>query len=61
MLYPNRRNIHRPLHIYQDETIYFITAKTFKEIKFFNTNEKKEILFQTLKDALKKYNYGLYA
>ncbi|RLG81399.1 MAG: hypothetical protein DRO40_09720 [Thermoprotei archaeon] len=60
MLYPNKRNIHRPPHIYQDNTFYFITARTIKKNRFFNTIKKKEILFRILGDVLKKYGWQLY-
>ena len=52
---------HHPLHIYEDDTIYFITARTIKKEKFFNTDEKKKILLQELKKFLEKYYYQLYA
>ena len=61
MVYPDKRNIHRPLHIYENEMIYFITARTIEKEKFFNTTEKKEIFHQTLKNVLKKYDCCLYA
>ena len=52
---------HHPLHIYEDDTIYFITARTIEKEKFFNTDEKKKILYQELKKFLEKYYYQLYA
>ena len=52
---------HHPLHIYENEMIYFITARTTKKEKLFNTSEKKKILYQELKKFLEKYCYQLYA
>ena len=52
---------HHPLHIYKDDALYFITARTVKKEKFFNTSEKKRIFRQTLKSVLEKYSYQLYA
>ena len=52
---------HHPLHIYEDNTIYFVTARTIKKEKFFNTDEKKKILYQALKKSLKNYSYSPYA
>ena len=52
---------HHPLHIYEDEVIYFITARTIKKEKFFNTDEKKKILYQALKKSLENYYYLPYA
>ncbi len=52
---------HHPLHIYEDEMIYFITARTIKKEKFFNTDEKKKILYQALKKSLENYCYLPFA
>ena len=52
---------HHPLHIYKDETIYFVTARTIKKEKFFNTGEKKKILLQALKKSLEDYRYLPFA
>jgi len=52
---------HHPLHIYKDNELYFITARTIKKEKFFNTAEKKGIFHRTLKSVLEKYGYHLYA
>ena len=51
---------HHPPHIYEDDTIYFITARTIKGEKFFNTDEKKKILLQELKRFLENYCYQSY-
>ena len=61
MRYPEKRNIHRPLHIYKDDTLYSLTARTIEKEKFFNTDEKKKIFNRTLKGVLEKYGYHLYA
>ena len=52
---------HYPLHIYEDDTMYFITARTINKEKFFNTIEKKKIFQQVLKSVLEKYSYYLHA
>ena len=52
---------HHPPHIYEDDTIYFITARTIGKNKFFNTDEKKKIFYRILKSVLKKYGCYLYA
>ena len=41
--------------------IYFVTARTIKKEKFFNTDEKKKILYQALKKSLENYCYQIYA
>jgi putative transposase len=60
MSYPVNRNIHRLPHIYEDDTFYFITARTVNKTKFFNTNKKKEIFFKELRGVLKRYSYLIY-
>jgi putative transposase len=50
-----------PPHIYQDETIYFITARTIDRIKFFNTKIKKEILVKCLAETIINYKIKIYA
>ena len=52
---------HHPLHIYKDEVIYFVTVRTIKKEKLFNTDEKKKILYQALRKSLENYCYQLYA
>jgi putative transposase len=61
MDYPNDRNIHRPPHVYLDNTCYFIVSRTLKGIKYFNNGVKKDLLQQTLMDVAKKYNVNLYS
>jgi len=61
MLYPDNRNIHRPPHIYKDDILYFITARTIKKEKFFNAKEKKKILEKTLKEILERYCCDCFA
>lgn len=43
-----------PPHIYQNNTIYFITAKTINSTKFFE-NGKKDILYSTILFASEKF------
>ena len=52
---------HHPPHIYEDDTFYFLTARTVEKNKLFDTGEKKRIFNRTLKNVLEKYNYLLYA
>ena len=57
MDYPKKRNIHRPLHINQQERPYFITGRTYLGLPYFKTSEAKEALLQAIELAVK--NYGL--
>ncbi|MCK5413092.1 MAG: transposase [Candidatus Pacebacteria bacterium] len=53
--------IHHPPHIYQDDSIYFVTARTYQKEKIFNTDQKKKILFKNLWNEFSKIDYRLYA
>lgn len=55
------KNIHRPSHLYFDETNYFITISTFHQYKFFNNKEKKKLLETILMTASYKYLNMTYA
>lgn len=57
MKYPKKRNIHRPLHINQQERPYFVTGRTYLGLPYFKTSEAKEALLQAIELAVK--NYGL--
>jgi len=50
-----------PPHIYQDNTLYFITAKTVHQIRFFDNNEKKGIILDCLKKSVQKFCFKLIA
>lgn len=50
-----------PPHIYQDNTIYFITARTIDKIKFFDTDDKKKILLKCFLYAKHKFKINIYA
>jgi putative transposase len=55
------RSSHRPPHIYLSDQIYFITARTYKNVGYFNSDEKKVILRDVIKRGLIRLNIGLYA
>ena len=61
MLYPKDRNIHRPPHIYLDNTIYFIVSRTLDGIHFFDTDNKKKVLLQTILEIADKYKIILHS
>ncbi len=56
----NGKDFH-PFHIYQDRSLYFIAAKTIKGERYFNSDDKKNILLEVLKKALDKLDIPLYA
>jgi len=51
---------YHPPHIYLNETIYFITAKTFFKTKFFNTDSKKKLLARILNEMAIKFKIAVY-
>ncbi len=51
---------HNPPHIYIDNTVYFITAHTYGEKNFLNTDEKKGILLNKINESIKYYQFKLY-
>lgn len=62
MRYPRNRNIHRPLHLFTDDcAYYFITARTYSRKKLFNSNEKKVLLFNCIKEACERQGINLNA
>lgn len=46
---------HRPLHIYKDDTIYFITISTMNKTRYFNSDKKKDILLDVIHKACEKF------
>ncbi|MFH0952679.1 MAG: transposase [Patescibacteria group bacterium] len=56
MLYTNR-----PPHIYIDNYIYFLTARTIKGVKYFNGDYGKQLLLNVINTAIKMFNCKLSA
>jgi len=52
---------HHPPHIFFDNTIYFITARTIDRNHYFDTDRKKKIFCSCLKAGVKKFEISLYA
>jgi len=52
---------HRPPHIYRDDTFYFVTCSTRGKSPFFDTEIKKNILRDVLKEKTKKFGVRLRA
>jgi len=52
---------HTPFHLYLDDEIYFITARTLDNIKHFNSTAKLQMLLECVDKAVSKYNIHLYA
>jgi len=52
---------HVPFHLYLDNEIYFITARTYEKIKYFNSAEKLQALSKCVSESAKKYKIDIYA
>ncbi len=59
--YPKKRNIHRPLHINQQERPYFITGRTYLGLPYLKTSEAKEALLKAIELAAKNYSLDIDA
>lgn len=55
-----KREFHPP-HIYADDAYYFITAGTVRRQRLLNTDAKRKLLRDILKEALQPYGIRLYA
>jgi putative transposase len=47
-------------HIYLDDSIYFITARTRNRYKFFENSEDKLMLIQAIKESVEQMHCGLF-
>ena len=52
---------HRPPHIYVDKMWYFVTCRTREKIPFFDTEDKKDILLNILKEKTVHFDIRLKA
>jgi putative transposase len=55
-----KSHVHHPPHIYLNDSIYFLTARTYKKEKIINTDLKKRILLRNLWNEFYKAGYKLY-
>ena len=60
MLNQNDRNIHRPIHVYLDDEIYFVSCRTTRGKKYFKGDLKKYIS-ESIFLAMKKYDAKLFS
>ena len=60
MIYPQDRNRHRPLHLFNQGEIYLVTGRNYKKTAYFS-GPKKEIIRNCLIAAIKKYQPTIYA
>ncbi|PIY95685.1 MAG: hypothetical protein COY66_06170 [Candidatus Kerfeldbacteria bacterium CG_4_10_14_0_8_um_filter_42_10] len=60
-MFTNGYKKHIPFHLYLDEKIYFVTARTIKGKKLFNCDVKLNLLESRIKMATKKYHTKLHA
>ena len=50
---------HHPHHIYADNAIYFLTARTYARQCYLNSNEKKQLLLDAIRRTFIDYEYDL--
>jgi len=53
--------MHRPPHIYRGDTLYFTTSSTVNKARFFDSDEKKNILFDVIHKACERFTKELSA
>lgn len=51
--------LHNPPHLFLKNSKYFISARTYKKIHFFDTDEAKEILVDKIISEFPKYNWEI--
>ncbi|MDP2683602.1 MAG: transposase [bacterium] len=51
----------RPPHLYFDNYYYFLTSRTLRRAKLFDTDKKKKILLDVIFRAIQKFNYDMVA
>ena len=60
MYFMLKRYGHNPAHLFLDNTIYFITAATYKKRPLLTTHELKCLLIETIKTAFEQYAWQLH-
>lgn len=55
------RFTNRPPHLFLENQIYFISARTQYKHSYFNTNQKKKILSSVINEATKRFQVEVYA
>lgn len=53
------QKLHHPPHLFLDNQVYFITARTYQKQEIFDSNEKKSILQNSLKAEFRSVGYAL--
>ena len=48
---------HNPPHLFRKDSKYFITAATYKKIHFFQTDQSKQILLESILKTFSKFNW----
>jgi len=52
---------HVPAHLFVDEAIYFVSCRTYQGERILNTDQKKRILFRSMVNSTKTFEYELQA
>lgn len=59
MRYPQDRNIHRPVHLFLNNQIYFLTVRCYHNQPFFFN--KEALILKIIYQTIKKFDYRIYA
>jgi putative transposase len=54
-----KKYLHAPAHLFLTDYHYFITAGTYGKRPYFDTDDRKELLFNTICESLKEYSSEL--
>ncbi|MDP2789527.1 MAG: transposase [bacterium] len=52
---------HNPPHLYLDQSLYFVSARTFEAQLYLKDGTRKQLFVKKLNDLLQEYQYKLYA
>lgn len=58
---PKKPYSNRPIHLKQDDSYYFFTARTVEGLWFLRPDEYKKILLDIIVSKVKKFDFGLIA
>jgi len=52
---------HQPLHLYFDDTVYFLTSHTYRNKRILGTDLSKTLLLNKIRFGIDEFGYTLYA
>ena len=55
------QKFHHPYHLYLDEAVYFVTARTYHSKCYIELDNKKQLLFDQIQQVFSDHAYQLFA